>query len=152
TYYFYDDTCKQGAQSSCHLTQFPSESCAESLQKHVGSVKTSMHFTRVPWDTAIANNVRVGTITNSAGADLAVVPEDMEKEHRVRIKFFDRGACELEEGVIAKLGWRRVLAFSATVQNNGTDWMHIGDVKDSSSPWVASRVFEFSACHGHFHF
>lgn len=53
------------------------------LTRHVGPVKTSMRFTRVAWSPAIANSVRVGTITNPDGADLAVVTEAMQEEHRI---------------------------------------------------------------------
>jgi hypothetical protein len=111
-----------------------------------------MNFVRVPYDAALADQVRVGTITNATGADLAVVPEGISEEHAVRYQYFAPGSCELGEGVIAKLGWRRLLTFSAIVQNNGRAPIHIGKVSDPTNPWRLSNVFEFSACHQHYHF
>ena len=73
-------------------------------------------------------------------------------ERRILYRFFAPGSCELEEGVIAKLGWRRLLAFSAIVQNDGRQRVHIGDVTDPNNPWVQSHAFEFSQCHHHYHF
>jgi hypothetical protein len=153
-YYFFDDTCHPegtGARS-CHITQFPTESCVESMGKHTGIVKTGVQFTRLAWDAKLAKQVRVGTITNANGADLAVVKEDIEDEHRTMFRFFSPGSCELEEGVIAKLGWRRLLAFSATVRNDGAGMIHMGDVTDPNNPWQLAHVFEFSPCHHHYHF
>jgi hypothetical protein len=154
TWYFYDDSCKVESPSAptCHLTQFPKESCAESLTRHVGSVNASMHFTRVPWSNATANAVRVSNVTNQNGADLHVVKDDMVNERRVVYRFFAPGSCELEEGVISKLGWRRLLMFSATVENLGTGPIHIGSVVNLDSPWQQNHVFEYSACHHHYHF
>lgn len=152
TWYFYDDNCKVNGSSGCHITVRPSESCVESLQKHTGIIKTAMHFQRVAYDPTIANQVRVGTIVNPNGADLSVVQPAMEDEQRVVYKYFAPGSCELDEGVISKLGWRRLLMFSAVVQNNGTDRIHIGDLRDPNNPWFAAHVFEFSACHNHYHF
>lgn len=154
TYYFYDDTCKQEAAPnlSCHLTAQPQESCVEALTKHTGIVKTSLHFKRIPYTAATASKYRVGTITNANGADLEVVEADMEEETRLMYRFFGSGSCELEEGVIGTLGWRHLLAFSASVRNNGTRAIHIGKVSDPTNPWVLSKVFEFSPCHGHYHF
>jgi len=151
TWYFYDDTCKPHS-AACHLTVVPKESCVEALQKHSGIVKTNMHFTRVAYDSNTASLYRVGTITNPNGADLAVVTEDMVDQHRIFYRYFETGSCDLAEGTIAKLGWRRLLAFSATVRNDGTLPIHIGDPFDSSNPWVKSNVFVFSQCHQHYHF
>ena len=49
-------------------------------------------------------------------------------------------------------GWRRLLTFSAVVQNNGTQPVHIGDPTDSKNPYAQAHVFEYSACHNHYHF
>jgi hypothetical protein len=154
TSYFYDDTCHVAspAASSCHITAFPKESCVEALKRRVGRVKATMSFTRVPYDASVADAHRVGAITNSDGADLTVVDDGLESERRVFYRFFEPGSCDLEEGTIAKLGWRRLVAFSAIVRNDGTERIHVGDVTDPSSPWVQSHVFEFSPCHHHYHF
>jgi hypothetical protein len=151
TWYFYDDTCKSGS-TFCHITETPAESCTNAINKRVGDIKTAMHFTRLSYDTTTADKYRVGTITNPNGADLAVVGAGMTDERRVVYKFFAPGSCELEEGVISKLGWRRLMMFSAIVQNNGTERVHIGDVSDPANPWMQSNAFEWSACHHHYHF
>lgn len=151
TSYFYDDTCG-GQNQGCHITVFPKESCSEALTRHVGPIRTSMRFTRVPWDADVAAQVRVGTITNPTGADLAVVTPAMEEERRFIYRFFTPGSCELDEGVISAPGWRRLLTFSAVARNDGTQPIHIGDVFDPANPWVLSRAFEFSPCHQHYHF
>lgn len=154
TTYFYDQTCGVETPNTrgCHITTLPKESCSEALTRHVGPVRTSVRFTRVPWDALLAARVRVGTITNTAGADLAVVSGPMQEEQRIVYRFFTPGSCEIEEGVVAAPGWRRLLTFSAVARNDGTEAVHIGDVTDPSNPWVTSRVFEFSPCHQHNHF
>ena len=151
TWYFYDDTCKPHS-SSCHPTVAPKESCVEALQKHTGIVKTNVHFTRVPYDPNTASAFRVGAIANPTGADLSVVTEDMVEQNRIFYRYFAPGSCDLAEGTIAKLGWRRLLVFSATVRNDGTEPIHIGDPTDPLNPWVKSNVFVFSPCHQHYHF
>lgn len=152
TWYFYDDACKAGSQW-CHVNQNqPQESCVESIQKHSGIVKPTLNFTRVAYDPAIANSYRVGTITNTAGADLSVVQSAMVDERKIVYQYFAPGSCEIPEGVISKLGWRRLLKFSAVVQNDGTQRVHIGNVTDPTNPWLLSHVFEFSQCHAHYHF
>lgn len=152
-YYFFDDSCTANkGPNSCHITNFPQESCVESLQKHTGVVKTAVNFTRVAYSKALADTVRVGTITNPNGADLAVIASAIEDEQALAYRYFNPGACELAEGVISKLGWRRILMFSATVRNDGSNWMHIGDLSTPASPWLQANIFEWSACHGHYHF
>ncbi|HEX7836665.1 MAG TPA: lysyl oxidase family protein [Kofleriaceae bacterium] len=151
TWYFYDDACKAGP-GACHVTVAPRESCVEALQKHTGLLEAALHFTRISYDAAIADAHRVGTVVNPAGADLSVVQAGMRDEHRFVYRYFAPGSCDLAEGVIGDLGWRRLLMFSAIVQNNGTAAIHIGDVTDPTNPWVTSHVFEFSPCHRHYHF
>ncbi len=151
TSYFYDQTCG-GQNQGCHITEFPKESCSDALTRHVGPVRTSMRFTRLGWDAALAASVRVGTITNPNGADLAVVTTAMQDERRFIYRFFTPGSCELAEGVVAAPGWRRLLTFSAVARNDGTQPVHIGDVFDPANPWVLSGAFEFSPCHQHYHF
>ncbi len=152
--YFYDDLCGVEVQGSpgCHYTESPKESCVEALQKHTGIVPTSMQFTRVAWDDEIATSVRVGEPKVQKGAALSVIEEEMEREQAYFYRFFEPDACELEEKVIAKTGWRRLLAFSAKVMNEGIDALDVGNVVDPESPYRKSNVYESSQCHGHVHF
>jgi hypothetical protein len=150
TWYFYDDSCTAG-MGGCHV-KFAPESCVDALQHHAGLLETALHFTRVPYNAAIAGAYRIGTTVNPTGADLSVVQAGMQDEHRFVYRYFAPGSCELDEGVIGKLGWRRLLMFSAIVQNNGTAAIHIGDVTDPGNPWVTSHAFELSPCHLQYHF
>jgi len=152
TWYFYDDSCKAGSQW-CHVNQHqPQESCVESIQKHSGIQKVALHFQRLAYNKTIADKYRVGTVTNTNGADLSVVEQAMEDEHKIAYKFFDTSSCEYAEGVIANTGWRRVLMFSAVVQNDGSQPVHLGNVTDPTNPYTAAHDFEYSACHKHYHF
>jgi hypothetical protein len=153
-HYYYDQTCgvETPATSSCHITVFPTESCERALNKHVGKVSPNLQFTRIAYDAATAAQYRVGALVNPNGADLAVVEDDMIDENRILYRYFDAASCEIGEGAIAQPGWRRLLTFSASVRNDGTQPLHIGDPTDPANPWVKSNVFEFSACHHHYHF
>lgn len=153
-HYFYDQTCpvETAATAACHVTELPVESCVDSLRNHVGTVSANIEFKRVKYDASIAGRYRVGTITNHSGADLAVFQEDMVDERAVYYRYFGGDSCELQEGVIGAPGWRRLITFSASVQNNGTEPIHLGNPRDATNPWVTSNVFEFSQCHQHYHF
>lgn len=152
--YFYDDTCGQESLSAqaCHYTEFPQHSCVAALKYNTGRVDTAMTFERVTYSTAIADSVRVGAVTEPVGADLAVVPSFLVDEHAVFYRYFPEGSCEAEEGSIAGLGWRRLLAFSATVRNDGSRDIALGDTTDPANPWLLANNLEYSACHGHYHF
>ncbi len=156
-YYFYDQTCTAGSKY-CHVTNFPSLGCGDALEKYVGNIKPELHFARVAYDATLASQFRVGTVTPATqsiatgAADLAVVQEPLRDEHRIAYRFFGPGSCDLGEGTIAQLGWRRLLMFSAVVRNDGTGPVHIGNVTDPTNPWVQAGAFEYSACHKHYHF
>lgn len=157
TYYYYDDSCTASDGNLCHVTAKPKESCKSALTRAVGSTNATLNFSRVAYDPNVATQFRVGTVTPAAqtagqAADLAVVPEALTDERAIAYRFFAPGSCELGEGVIGKLGWRRVLMFSANVRNDGTTEINLGNVTDPANPYVQSNAFEFSACHGHYHF
>ena len=156
TWYFYDDTCTPGA-TYCHVTQQPATSCVNALVVGTGRVQATMEFTRIPYDAVVAQRYRVGQVNPRAvaaglAADLAVVTEGMRDERAFQWRFFAPGSCELNEGVIGQYGWRRLLAFSAIVRNDGTAPIDLGNVADPANPYVASNAFEYSACHHHYHF
>ena len=154
THYFYDDTCEVEwpEMSACHVTAFPEESCVDALAAHTGLEKVKMRFKRVAYNPWLAGAYRTGTVTNPTGADLAVIRGDVEEENRIIYRYFEPGSCEEQEGVITQPGWRRLLTFSASIQNDGTGPVHVGSLLDPDGPWLASHVYEFSACHGHYHF
>lgn len=152
--YYYDHTCgvETPDTSACHVTEFPALSCQAALSSRIGSIATDLKFTRLDYDSEIADKFRVGTITNHTGADLAVVTDYLVDERSIVYKYFDAASCDVAEGTVASSGWRRLLTFSATVQNNGVIPIHIGDPRDPSNPYAQSHVFEFSPCHQHYHF
>lgn len=152
--YFYDDTCGQESPSAqiCHYTEFPQHSCVHALKYNTGIVATSMNFQRVAYSATIANSVRVGAQTDSTGSDIEVVPEWMENENAVFYRWFDAGSCEEQEGSVNGLGWRRLLAFSATVKNVGVRDISLGNTTDPANPWNVANNLEYSACHDHYHF
>ena len=154
TFYFYDQTCvveTAGKPTNyCHFQHFPAESCQQALKNHTGMVSTHIRFGRVAYDPVTAAQYRVGTITNPSGSDLSVIPDAIADEHRIFYRYFAPDSCEVVEG--STPGWRRLLTFSAVVQNNGTQPVHIGDPTDSKNPYAQAHVFEYSACHNHYHF
>ena len=154
TWYFYDQTCdvETAATAVCHVTVLPQESCVDSLTNHVGKVATNVNFTRVAYDKSKAAQYRVGQIVNPQGANLAVVQDQLAEEQAVFYRYFDPASCEIAEGTVGAPGWRRLLAFSASVRNDGVLPVHMGNPSDPNNPWVRGGAFVFSACHQHNHF
>jgi hypothetical protein len=154
TWYYYDQTCTKEKPSNavCHITQFPNQSCVQALDQSVGKISTQILFTRVAYDAGIAAQYRVGTIVNPTGADLAVVQDQLVDEEAIFYRYFDPASCEIAEGTVGAPGWRRLLAFSASVRNDGVQPIHMGDPFDPNNPWVKGHAFVYSACHQHYHF
>jgi hypothetical protein len=157
TWYFYDDACTASDTSTCHVTQKVSGSCNAGLVAGPGHMAATLNFTRVAYDATTASAYRVGTVNSVAVAagsapDLSVVNAGLVEEHDLAYRFFAPGSCELGEGVIGQLGWRRLLMFSAIVQNDGSGPLEVGSPTDPNNPFVQGNVFEFSQCHGHYHF
>jgi hypothetical protein len=158
TWYFYDDTCTTNPSASgCHVTVQPTQTCRAALVNGPGRVPTTLTFTRIPYDSTTAGEYRVGQVNSAAisagsAADLSVVESGMTDERDFAWRFFAPGSCELGEGVIGQYGWRRLLMFSAIVQNDGTAALDLGDPADPANPYVQSNVFAFSQCHQHYHF
>jgi hypothetical protein len=154
--YFYDDSCNSSPGSTCHVSVNNVNSCNAELGQMVGRVNTALLFTRIPWDSRRASAVRVGTVNpnavNPPAPDLAVVGDGLVDEHAFRWQFFTANDCDLGEGVIGALGWRRVLMFSAILQNNGMGDLNVGGPTDPTNPFVMANDFEFSQCHQHYHF
>jgi hypothetical protein len=59
--------------------------------------------------------------------------------------------CAVVEGAIAEPGRRRLLRFDTVVVNRGGEDLVVGDPADPEPPFTAGD-FEFSPCHGHYHF
>jgi hypothetical protein len=145
-----------GSPPSCHLTDLPTESCVDALDARVGALSADLHFERVEWDDAKAGAARSGEVTTPGHADLAVVAEGL-RNHRVVYRYVAPGSCALVEGCVGASGWRRLLQFDASVKNVGGRALTIGQVDDSLDPEAMTplrshNIFEYSACHEHYHF
>lgn len=158
TWYFYDDTCTTNPSTSlCHVTVVPNQTCKSALANGPGRVPTTITFTRIPYESTTAGQYRVGhvnpqAISAGSAADLSIVESGMTDEHDFAWRFFGPGSCELGEGVIGEYGWRRILMFSAIVQNDGTAALDLGNPADPANPYAQSNVFAYSPCHHHYHF
>jgi hypothetical protein len=144
---FFDDTCE--ALSDCHVTRPEAISCVDALLVNVGTVRTAMRYERLAWDAARADAVRVGTQV-PGGAQLKALEEGVA-DNRVIYRYFPADSCAISEGCVGAAGWRRLLQFTATVQNLGAEDAAIGDVSDGSPP-VENNMVSFSECHEHMHF
>ncbi|MDB4978144.1 MAG: hypothetical protein JWM56_330 [Candidatus Peribacteria bacterium] len=155
---FYDDRCtveKKLSNTGCHQTAMPDESCVQVLDMHVGKVEANMVFERLAWNRQTASEVRRGHITNPDGADLEPYAEEF-RQHRFTYKYIPENSCTLEEQCVGGSGWRRLLQFPTADVNAGLKPLDIGFVdyflKNKRSVVSEHGVFEFSACHQHYHF
>jgi hypothetical protein len=150
TWLFYDYTC-QGASGGilgCHRTRLNSQSCLEALTSRVGTIETQITFERLPWDTNLADEVRLGELTQADAPDIKVVGKDLE-DNRIIYRYFPPDSCALAEQCVVSSGWRRLLQFSATIQNVGAEPLDIGPVV-SENP--LQTLFQYNTCHAHYHF
>ena len=158
--FFYDQTCDVEPElntEGCHLTKLADLSCIDALTANVGKVEVPLKFERVAWDADTADAARVGKVETSTGADLAVVGDELNV-NRVTYRYITPQACSLAEQCVGGTGWRRLLQFNASEKNVGTEAVNIGDVNYyiddalSDNPNANHHVYEYSACHNHYHF
>lgn len=151
---FYDHEC-EGDDYACHITEVPSESCIEALDRAVGAVDTFVHFERLAWDEELADDVRVGELTHPDQPDVRVMQEGLDVQ-RVIYRFIGEDSCALAENCVGGTGWRRLLQFDASVHNVGGQALDIGDIdyylEGSGSVLADHNIFEYSDCHEHYHF
>ncbi len=147
---FFDHECTPDSVGSagCHRTERPSLSCIEALELRVGQVETEMRFERLAWDDELADSVRIGPVTVVDATDITAYEPDLAI-HRVIYRYFEPDDCAIVEGAIGGPGWRRLLQFSATIYNTGTEPLHIGPVREEDT---TLNVFTYDSCHDHFHF
>jgi hypothetical protein len=150
---FFDDTCEAAAvgevEDGCHVTRDVDVNCVDELRAKVGAIDTTVRFERVAWDAARADAVRVGE-QREGGAQLRAL-EDGLADNRIVYRFFPSSSCAIAEGCVGAPGWRRLLQFTATVQNLGAEAAAIEDVGPGSPP-VENNMVSFSQCHEHMHF
>lgn len=138
-----------------HVTVMPETSCVEALDSSIGKIETSLLFKRLPWNSELADKVRVGEITNLNGADLKV--EDSEfKTNRVVYRYIESDSCSIAEQTVGASGWRRLLQFSAADRNIGGEALEIGDIdyyiRGNLTELSKQGIYEYSLCHNHYHF
>jgi hypothetical protein len=147
----FDQDCDVEAENTaaCHLTNLPDESCLDALSNHVGRVDSELRFERATFSPAKACSATVGTFT-SEEPDLAVVADALDNNW-VEYRYFPPDSCALVEQCVGGTGWRRLLLFDATIKNTGLAPLSVGSTNEGSPP-RDHNMFEFSACHEHFHF
>jgi hypothetical protein len=151
---FYDHECEAG-ENECHLTEVPDEDCVAALERAVGSIETAIRFERLAWDDELADEARIGDLTDTDEPDVRVMAEGLDVQ-RVIYRYIDEDSCALAEGCVGGTGWRRLLQFDASVHNVGGAALDIGDVdyylEGSGTPLADHNIFEYSDCHEHYHF
>lgn len=155
---FYDHGCtveRALSNTGCHQTAMPKTSCLEALTAKIGKVKTAMRFTRLPWDARLADRVRTGDVTTMDGPDLVPDAEEF-RQHRFTYRYIPADSCTLEERCVGGTGWRKLLMFPTADLNAGAQPLDIGTVdyflKTNGSVLSRHGLFEYSACHEHYHF
>jgi hypothetical protein len=151
--WFFDDTCEAAAvgevEDGCHVTRDVDVDCLDELAARVGTSPLSFRFERKAWDPARADAVRVGQ-QQPGGAQLKALDDGLA-DNRIVYRFFPAESCAIAEGCVGAPGWRRLLQFTATVQNLGAEAAAIGAVGPGSPP-VENNMVSFSQCHEHMHF
>lgn len=150
-YQLFDQDCdvETADTASCHLTALPEESCLDALANHVGRVDTAVRYRRVAYDAAKARAARVGTFTVDALPDLQVLGDQLAVNW-VEYRYIPEDSCAIVEGCVGGPGWRRLILFNASMRNTGRAPLEVGNVTDSAA--LQHNLFEFSACHEHYHF
>jgi hypothetical protein len=158
---FYDDSCtveSQLTQTGCHQTELPTMSCQAALKASIGRTVANVTYTRLAWNQALADQVRVGPVANTTGANLT--PESSEfRVNRLTYRYITPDSCALsaEEGpCVGGAGWRRLLQFATADRNTGQGTLTIGPVDyfnaDGGSILSQHNEFQWSSCHKHYHF
>lgn len=86
------------------------------------------------------------------GPDLSINAERLAKEYDVVSRTFVPTDCAVEEGLVSGPGTFTLLRFTTATPNVGNADLVIGDPTDPMNPYRVSGAFQFSACHGHYHF
>jgi hypothetical protein len=87
-----------------------------------------------------------------------LTPEQSEfRVNRLIYRYIPANDCALVEQCVGGTGWRRLLQFATADRNTGTTNLNIGAVdyfsqNDGGTALSQHGVFEYSACHHHYHF
>ena len=97
-------------------------------------------------NSALTTSCIPQTSAGCLAPDLTISASRAQQTAVVAYRNFQANHCALAEQCIGASGRRRLLRFETFTPNIGTADMRLG-VPDTSNP-----VFEYSACHDHFHF
>jgi hypothetical protein len=86
---------------------------------------------------------------NGGQPDLTVDPKRFVSQMEIVDRLFDASSCELAEGSIGGIGYRRLLRFDTVLINGGDGDLVVGSPTDRKNPY--RKVFVYSACHNHYH-
>ena len=93
---------------------------------------------------------RVYPIYNNDGKpDLTLDFKQLASQLEIVDRFFGPDSCELQEGSIGGIGYRRLLRFSTAILNGGGGDLIVGNPLDPNNPY--HDLFIYSPCHGHYH-
>ena len=161
TRFFYDQDAeveeKLSNNGQSHFTRQPTQSCVDALRDHVGKVSPSLVYKRLPWNQALADRYRYGTVTGR-DPDLQIYLRDFRPTQTTYryVHAANTGGCEVVEGSVLGTGWRRLLQFATSDENVGERDLTIGGVdyriEGKRSALDRHHLYEFSACHRHYHF
>jgi hypothetical protein len=77
--------------------------------------------------------------------DMVLMENLMMGSIQIQDMSFDANSCEIMEGCVGAPGLRRLLRFTTITGNIGTGDLYFG-------PPESNPLFEYSTCHGHYHF
>jgi hypothetical protein len=160
---FYDDTCEieTDLTRSCHLSDLPTESCVEAVERVIGRVDTAITYTRIAWDDATAATFRTDPVTQPDAPDLKVLTGghyNSLANNRIVYKYIADDDCAMleEPACVTGSGWRRLLEFDSIDHNIGGKPLDIGPVdyfvEGLGGELVDHNIYSLSLCHNHFHF
>lgn len=78
------------------------------------------------------------------GPDLRVIGSAAQSSVDFEWKLFTPSSCAIAEGCLRSSGYRRVMRFDGTLANMGDEDFILGKPEGND-------LFQFSACHGHYH-
>mgnify|MGYP002622083995 CR=1 FL=1 len=114
---------------TCHCTPpYPELDCLEALDLKTGRVTLEATFTRLPYQSALANQWRYEP--NGAphlGANLIPIKKDMLIGYE-NYRYFAEDAIEVHEQCVGEPGWRKIIKYSSNAYNNGRHYMYLGPV------------------------
>jgi len=99
--------------------------------------------------TSVSQNFPI--YDNGGLPDLTPDPKRFVSQMEIVDRLFQAGDCELVEGSVGGIGYRRLLRFDTALINGGNGDLVVGSPTDPSNPYVQAGLFEFSPCHHHYH-